>query len=361
MCHVMEDRRLARLARMAISVCKAAQDRCPRRGPGHPQDYSDWQMAVLILIAVLNRRKSKSAQYRYLKQHANEMKRWLGLRSWPARSTYFERYLRAWRLFEAAIEIMGRRMCRTWANARTVAVDKSLVRAKGPEQHKRTGRRRERQRKPRRRERGSDPEANWGYSTHHGWIYGYSFEVVVCAPRNGPVVPLLASVNVASTSEHRSFTPKIDRLPKATRDVLADAGYDNNRYGEQIEYDGARRTGRRFICPSVPRPNDPLSDEAYAPEKHRDRCVSRERRLKRKRFFRSRLGRSLFKRRRKTVEPFIEWLKNLFDLHDRVWHRGLNNNATQILAAIFAYQILAQYNRRFATNEGEIQWLLDGL
>jgi len=353
--HAMEGRRLGTLVRMAIPFCKAAQKQCPRTGPGHPFEYNDWQIAVLIFTAVLKRRKSKSSQYQYLTQHAHEVKKRLGLRSWPVRSTYFERYRRAWQLFEAAITILGRRLCHTWVDARVVVVDKSLMHAKGPKRHRRTGRRA-------RRRRGTDDEADWGRSTYHGWVYGYSFEVVVTAPAHGPVVPVLASVNTASASEHRSFGPKIARLPSNTRYVLADAGYDNNRYGEQIEYNGTRRTGRRFVCPSIRRPNDPPSDDdAYLKERHRDRRVSRARRHARKQFFRSAFGRRLSRRRRKTVEPFNEWFKNLFDLHDHVWHRGLRNNATQILAAIYAYQILVLYNRRFATADGEIQWILDGL
>ena len=58
---------------------------------------------MLIFTAVLKRRKSKSSQYQYLTQHAHEVKKRLGLRCWPVRSTYFERYRRAWQLFDAAI------------------------------------------------------------------------------------------------------------------------------------------------------------------------------------------------------------------------------------------------------------------
>ncbi len=43
-------------------------------------------------------------------------------------------------------------------------------------------------------------------------------------------------------------------------------------------------------------------------------------------------GRHLYKRRSKSIEPFHEWFKRSFELTDRVWHRGLDNNKTQILA-----------------------------
>lgn len=62
-----------------------------------------------------------------------------------------------------------------------------------------------------------------------------------------------------------------------------------------------------------------------------------------------------------TAEPFNEWFKSSFQLHDRAWHRGLDNNRTQILAALFAYQLLIRYNHRHGNHHGQLQWILDGL
>ena len=39
-----------------------------------------------------------------------------------------------------------------------------------------------------------------------------------------------------------------------------------------------------------------------------------------------------------------------------VWHRGLDNNMTQLLAALFTYQLLLRYNRRKHRYNGQIQW-----
>jgi hypothetical protein len=68
--------------------------------------------------------------------------------------------------------------------------------------------------------------------------------------------------------------------------------------------------------------------------------------LARRRFYRSRRGKEIYRRRGQTVEPFNEWFKSLFELDERVWHRGIENNQTQILAALFAYQLLVRYMRR---------------
>jgi hypothetical protein len=56
------------------------------------------------------------------------------------------------------------------------------------------------------------------------------------------------------------------------------------------------------------------------------------------------LTRRLYARRKVRSEPFNSHLKALFELEDRVWLWGLENNRTMMLTAIFAYQILLTYN-----------------
>ena len=89
--------------------------------------------------------------------------------------------------------------------------------------------------------------------------------------------------------------------------------------------------------------------------------ATQRRRQRRQRFLRGRRGRRLYRRRSQTVEPFNDWFKSLFELEQRVWHRGLSNNQTQLLAAIFCYQLLLRYNRRHGRENGQIQWILDAL
>ncbi len=78
-------------------------------------------------------------------------------------------------------------------------------------------------------------------------------------------------------------------------------------------------------------------------------------------FYQSPAGQRLYRRRVQAVKPFNEWFKALFDLNDRVWHRGLSNNQTQILAAIFCYQLLLRYNHCKGRQNGQVQWILDTL
>lgn len=346
---------LASLVRMAVPLCKQAERACPRTGPGRKPTHPDWLLAVLIMVAVVHKKKAKSAQYEFLRQRRRELASWLGTKGFPARSTYFDRYRRAWRLFEHAIRLQGHKAIGEGVtDAQDVAVDKSLVAARGPLWHKSD---RQRNRIPKGL-RGVDRDSDWGCSQHDGWVQGYSLEVVVSSTKNTTVFPLLASADTASAKETQTFDRKIDDLPETTKAVSADSGYDSNHIGERIEWTTeCQRTGRRFLCPENRRGSKVASGQT--PPKPRDE--SHRRRLARRQFYRSRRGRAIYRRRGQTVEPFHEWLKSLFELDDRVWHRGLDNNRTQLLAAVFTYQLLVRYNHRLGNENGRVRWMVHTL
>jgi len=344
---------LATLVKMALPMFREAECQCPRTGPGRKPQIPDW------LIAVLKRRKSKSAQYRYLAEHRAEIAEWVDSRGFPSRSTYFDRYRRVHRLYQEAIRLQGEKAVQDGlADATSVAVDKSLLPAQGPQWHTKD---RQAGRIPKGLH-GVDTESTWGYSDYHGWVQGYSYEVVVTATAHGTVWPLLASADTASVSEHTTFGEKIGHLDSLVLYVLADSGYDNNSYGERIEWDEqGRRTGRRFLCPENPRAGKNKSKKVQAQSAPRAPRRQRKRREQRRKFLESRRGQTLYARRGQTIEPFNDWFKSLFELEHRVWHRGLDNNRTQLLAAIFAYQLLLRYNHRCGKNNGQIRWILDTL
>jgi len=346
---------LASLVKMAVPLCQRAERECPRTGPGCRPDIPDWVLAVLIMVAVLKRKKSKSAQYRFLKEHRRELKDWLGTGKFPARSTYFDRYRRAHRLFQAAIKLQGQlAIAEGVTDAKDVAVDKSLIAARGPLWHASD---RKQNRIPKGLH-GVDQESDWGRSQHDGRVQGYSFEVVVSATIDATVFSLLASASTASAKETQTCEAKIDELPAATENVTADSGYDSNHLAECIEWTPeGKRTGRRFLCPENKRGSKPKSRQKIV----QPRDESHRRRLERRKFYQSRHGRTIYRRRGQTVEPFHEWFKSLFELDDRVWHRGLENNQTQLLAALFAHQLLVRFNHRCGHENGCVRWLLDML
>jgi len=347
---------LAKLVNMAIPICRAAQNQCPRTGPGRRPDFDDWKIAVLIMAAILKKRKSKSGQYRFLWEHRHDFMQWLGLSRFPARSTYFERYAQTHRLLASGIILQGRQGLREGlTTARCVAVDKSLLGARG---RSGPGKRRRLQ-APAPELCGVDRQATWGFSPYHGWVYGYSYEVLATADRGSVHMPLVASVGVASTSEYVTVGAKIDHLPPRTRFVLADGGYDSNDLGDAVERnEQGRRTGRRFLCPRNARTGRGRPTRWRTARKERQ---AQHRRWERIDFYESPRGRKVYAQRGQSVEPLHERLKSLFELNPHVWHRGLGNNQTQLLGMIFCYQLLLRYNYRCGCHNAKIQWILECL
>jgi hypothetical protein len=192
---------------MAVPLCQQAEREFPRTGRGRKPEIADWILAVLIMVAVIKRKKSKSAQYRFIDEHRRELNELWGTDTFPARSNYLDRYRRAHRLIAQAIMLQGgRAIAEGIVDAAVVASDKSLTR---------------------------------------------------------------------------------------------------------------------------------------------------------RQFYRSRRGKAIYRRRSQTVEPFNEWFKTLFELQDRVWHRGLENNRTQLLAAFFVYGLLVRYNHRLGNENARIRWIID--
>lgn len=351
---VTADTALPALLRMAVPLLQEAERQCPRTGPGAKPVVPDWVVAAWIMIALLAKKKSKSAQYRYLCGRRHDIAAWLGSDAFLARGSYFRRYRRAHQLYQTAIQLQGTQaIAEGVVHPRHAAADKSLIEALGPPWH-------QRDRQAGKVGAGVDVEGAWGYSEHDGWVYGYSYEVVVVSTPRQIVLPLLASVDTASACETQTFAPKIADLPAATQTVSVDSAYDANHLGERVEYDANdRRTGRRFVCPENPRNNKRRQRKPCAADA--SRAKSRRRRRQRRRFRESQRGRRIYARRKKTVEPFNSWFKALFDLEQTVWHRGVDNNRTQVLASIFLYQLLVRYNHRCGKKNGCIRWILDAL
>jgi hypothetical protein len=344
--------RLSSLVKLAIPLYQQAERDCPRTGPGCKPEIPDWVLAVLIMVVTIKRKKSKSAQYRYLNAHRVELREWLGTAKFPARSTYFDRYQRAEVIYTRAIELQGHAaIAEGIAVPREVAIDKTMIPARGPKWHAKD---RKRKRIPPKL-RGVDRDSDWGYSKHDGWVQGYSLEVAVTATKGSVVFPLLASVSTANARETQTVLDKIPKLPAETKHVLADSGYDSNDVGELVEWtsDG-RRTGRRFLCPENKRGSKSKSTDVIVP-----RDEAHRRRLQRREYYRSSRGKLRYARRGQAIEPFNEWFKSLFELEQQVHQRGLRNNKTQMLAALFCYQLLVRYNHRCGNHDGQIRGLLD--
>ena len=145
--------------------------------------------------------------------------------------------------------------------------------------------------------------------------------------------------------------------PGRTRYVLVDMGYDSNELGEAVGYGpGGRATGRRLVGPQQRRHNRSGGRKRAWQRPPSSAC--RGHREERRRFYGTRLGRSLYRRRGQTVEPFFGRFKGLFGLEEHVRHAGLGNNRTQVLAALVLYQILLVDNRIKGHGDAEVKWIL---
>lgn len=343
---------LIEIVAIAAKICQSAEADNPVSRVGRPPEVPYWVLGTMILVGVLLRKRSKTSQYAWWVSHKIQYDQWFPGIAFPGRSTFFERYPKAAKLFEAAIDRHAKvAVAKGWLDTKCVSVDKSLLVARGRKPPFKSS--------PGRPTKKIDKQASWGYSKHHGWVYGYSFEVVLSSSKNKANWPILASADIASKSEHVTLKEKVARLPPQTRYVLADAGYDSNSTAELVE-DSLPRECRRFICPEVPRhnngkPRKPTSRQCKTRQYHR------KRRDDRRKFYRSTKGKLLYARRKTTIEPFNNHLKELFDLHHRCWHFGLENNRTQVLAAVFGYQVLLHVNHKRGRRNACIKWILDRL
>ncbi len=173
------------------------------------------------------------------------------------------------------------------------------------------------------------------------------------------VFPLVATANTGNAAETTTRSHDNPATTDRRKNTVTDAGYDSNKLAEQIEFgaDG-KPTGRKFLCPENPRNKRTVKKGSHQTDQQ---IRSRKLRMQRSLRFKKPESKRIYKRRTKTVEPFNSWFKSLFAL-DRAWHRGLANNQTQILAAIFCYQALVRYNFRLnKTNARSIKPILDAL
>lgn len=340
------------LLRLAIPLCQLAQRQCPRTGPGRPDTYDAWKIAACVTCGVLKRLKSINAQHQMLLAQEPLLRQLLELKRLPARSTYFNRYSSVRPLVAAAIRLQGRRALQEHiACAHEVAVDKSLIATRGPQWNHQD---KAADRVPPKL-RGLDRAADWGISGCRTWTYGYSYEVLVSATAGSVVFPLDASAGLASANEHRTALPKLRQLPPSVRNTLLDSGYDGDEQQQAVEQrPGGGRSGRRFLCPL----QKPLGRQT--PHNHRERPI-RQRRQRRAALMKRRWVLRLYRRRRQTVEPFHGNFKAMFELDERTWHRGLGNNQSQLLTALFCYQLLIRRHWKCGGRDAQIQYLLNGL
>ena len=197
-----------------------------RRPPGRPIVYSDRLFLKALLIMIVHRLHKVSELLAVLEEPTLEMRLVHSLLSekgrFPSRRT-FERRLKVLpETLPEQIGSLGRHLVallRPWASAgRAVALDSTLLRAKGGVWHKKD------------REKGEvphtsiDTEAHWGKSGWHGWVYGWKLHLATTVA--GVWIPLAAQLTPANVADNRIAELLIEELPKEARFVLGDSHYN---------------------------------------------------------------------------------------------------------------------------------------
>ncbi|HEY6534502.1 MAG TPA: transposase [Candidatus Nitrosocosmicus sp.] len=123
-----------------------------------------------------------------------------------------------------------------------VAVDSTLLKAKGSVWHKSSIKKGEVPRP------GIDTDARWGYShTKKGWVFGYKLHLT--STTGDLIVPLTADVPTANVPDNKMYIPLLSSsavfsLPSALY-MVADPGYDDKKLYEYSK----KVLGIDLVCP----------------------------------------------------------------------------------------------------------------
>jgi hypothetical protein len=293
----------------------------PRRG--RPIFYSEKLFLKALVIMIVRRLHRVGELLAVLEEPTSEMRMVRELLSeqgrFPTRRT-FERRLKA--LPQTLLEQIGCLgghlvgLLRPWERTgRAVALDSTLLRAKGGVWHKKD------------REAGKvphtsiDTEAAWSKSGWHGWVYGWKLHLAIMVA--GMWIPLSARLTPADVADNQIAPALIEELPEEARFVLGDTHYDAPNVREKCE-----RT-ERFLVTS--------KRGAYP---HTD-CGVEVRRI-------------FHKLRSLANENFNEHFKSIFEVHEQVPTKGRANTARFALGAVFVYQLalLYRHEQKSEVNRG---------
>ena len=287
------------------------------RRRGRPYVYSPSIILRCFIVRLWFRLDSNNALHKFLEldypYNQKIMKR-CGLTQIPDRRT-FDR-----RLKTISIDIKERItvmtclfVCEKMIDPYIVAIDSTLVKAKGHLWHKSSmieGI------VPR---SGIDTDARWGFSHTKGWIFGYKLHIT--SSTGSLIVPLSADFTQADVQDNQMYYAITSSLPQGIRYMAADCGYDDHKL-----YNLSITRGFEIVCPV---------SEIY-------NHTSNER-LQLIEFYESKLGQVIYSWRGISVEPLIQHIKHIFKI-DPLTVRGYQKAAGIVLLSVLLYQIIVYYN-----------------
>ena len=307
------DSNLLRLLRLVDSIPWPS----PPRRRGRPYVYPYAVMLKCFIVMVWQRIDSNRGLHAYLTMErpyngAVQLACGLGGRV-PCRRTFDRRLRGIPPLVRASIGVVARLLCsKGLVYPLILAVDSSLLQARGPVWHKSS------------MERGEipcpgiDTDARWGRSGVKGWVFGYKAGLV--SSTMPVVVPLSADFTTANAPDNTVYPSLTEELPGETGFIAADGGCDDWKLRTLT---AAR--GRILVTPVERRKKTPPERLALAE------------------FYESEAGQSIYGLRSVTVEPLIGQIKEVFGL-DPLPMRGLERASALYLICILVYQLVVYLN-----------------
>lgn len=284
-----------------------------KRGRGRPPVYDQRLFLKALVIMQVRKLSCVGELLAVLKEPTQEMQTLKHLLTkqglYPSRRTFERRLAALSALLPEQINCFGRFLLEELAVfstcGRAVAIDSSLLRAKGPVWHQKA------------RRAGHlpstriDQEAHWGKSGWHGFVYGYKLHLV-CA--TGDVwLPLAAYLSPGNAPDNLLAPRLLQQMPSDVRFVLADSAYRT----QELE---AFCFAHGFVLISSSSKRCPNLNGAG----------KEVRRL-------FHLLRSV------TIENFTEQFKAIFNAHEQVPTKGLIATCRYALGALFVYQLALWY------------------
>ena len=284
-----------------------------KRGRGRPVTYPDRLFLKALVVMIVRRLHSPYELLAVLAQPTAEMRALRGLLTlpdgrYPARRTWERRLATLPDALPAQVGCLGQHLVallRPWARCgRAVAVDSTVLRARGGVWHKRD------------REAGVvphtsiDTEAHWTKSGWHGWVYGWKLHLVTTVA--AVWLPLAAELTPANAADSEAAPPLLEDLPAEVRFVLGDRHYNAPEVRAVCD-----RTGRVLVTAQ------------YGRYPHTGDGVE--------------VRRVFHKLRSTAIENFNGQFKGIFDAHGSVPTRGLIRTQRFALGAVFLYQLTLLY------------------
>ena len=299
---------------------------------GAPKIYSEKVMFKVYIVSLCKKLYARRGLWRYLSANGL-IARACGLQHIPHRRTLDRRLVEIAPQAEVQIRTLGLILSvEGVTDGITAASDGSVFAASGPVWHKSD---KEAGRIPDGL-RGLDTEADWIYSPYHDWVYGYKAHVTTTVAPTTVRVVLEATVT-GSACESHILQDRITYLPDMVQTLLLDSGYDDGKLIDLCE--------AHAIEALVPLAK-PIG--VSTSQKRRDRAA----------YLATSAGKSRYKQRGSSIEPFFATIKALFGL-DPLPVKGTIKTSAFILLALYAWNLIVLFN--FINNRplGRVKPLLD--